>query len=38
MAEAMYANASSADAGSTPADDEEEVLEAEVVDDDGESS
>ncbi len=38
MAEAMYANASSASAGSTPADDEEEVLEAEVVDDDGESS
>ncbi len=38
MAEAMYANASSAGNGSTPADDEEEVLEAEVVDDDGESS
>jgi len=38
MAEAMYANASSAGNGSAPADDEEEVLEAEVVDDDGESS
>jgi molecular chaperone DnaK len=38
MAQAMYASASSAGADSTPADDEEEVLEAEVVEDDGESS
>jgi molecular chaperone DnaK len=40
MAEAMYRSAgeSSTDAGSAPADDEEDVLEAEVVDDDGASS
>jgi len=40
MAEAMYSSAgsnSSGDAGSSPADDDE-VIEAEVVDDDGESS
>jgi molecular chaperone DnaK len=42
MAEAMYGAASasteSADSGAAPAQDEEEVLEAEVVDDDSESS
>jgi len=42
MAEAMYSAASasgdSADSGTTPDHDEEEVLEAEVVDDDNESS
>ena len=42
MAEAMYGAASasgeSADSGTTPDQDEEEVLEAEVVDDDSESS
>ena len=42
MAEAMYGAASasgeSADSGTTPDHDEEEVLEAEVVDDDSESS
>jgi molecular chaperone DnaK len=42
MAEAMYGAASasgeSADSGTTPDHDEEEVLEAEVVDDDNESS
>ncbi len=42
MAAAMYGSASpegeAADPHSAPADDEEEVLEAEVVEDDGESS
>jgi molecular chaperone DnaK len=42
MAEAMYGAASSqggtAGAGSAPADDDEEVLEAEVVEDDGDAS